>query len=123
MYGYLHIHGNTLNYKCRELDSYLWPSEKKYKNIFNRPWFAAYVSGFIRMQLHSLCSSGFSGKMSFERINNVDLIAGQVRQSCFDDEITSSSMNKVVEKLISMGGIRDTKKQNITFTFGNGEMY
>ena len=61
--------------------------------------------------------------MSFERINNVDLIAGQVRQSCFDDEITSSSMNKVVEKLISMGGIRDTKKQNITFTFGNGEMY
>ncbi|TYE57939.1 hypothetical protein DJ482_25920, partial [Escherichia coli] len=29
MYGYLHIDGNTLNYNCRELDSYLWPSEKK----------------------------------------------------------------------------------------------
>ncbi|EEJ6528145.1 hypothetical protein Z644_002537 [Salmonella enterica] len=123
MYGYLHIDGNTLNYNCRELDSYLWPSEKKYTTVFSRPWFAAYVSGFIRIQLHSLCSSGFSGKMSFERINNVDLVSGPVRQSFFNDEIPSSSINIVVENLLSMGGVRDTRKQNITFRFGNGEMY
>ncbi|EBZ0491424.1 hypothetical protein D6445_11680 [Salmonella enterica subsp. enterica serovar Infantis] len=123
MYGYLHIDGNKLSYKCRELDSYLWPSEKKYTKVFRKPWFAAYVSGFIRMQLHSLCSSGFSGEMSIERINNVDLVAGQVRQPYFDDEIASSSMNTVVEVLLKMGGVRSTKKQNITFSFGNGEMY
>lgn len=123
MYGYLHIDGNTLNYKCRELDSYLFPSEKKYTTVFSRPWFAAYVSGFIRMQLHSLCSSGFSGKISFERINNVDLVAGPVRQPYIDDEIPSSSMDTIVENLLSMGGVRDTRKQNIAFRFGNGEMY
>lgn len=123
MYGYLHIDGNTLNYKCRELDSYLWPSEKKYTAVFSRPWFAAYVSGFIRMQLDSLCNSGFSGKMSFERINNIDLVAGPVKQPYFDDEIPDSSINSVVENLLSMGGVRDIRKQNISFRFGNGEMY
>jgi len=123
MYGYLHIHGNTLNYECRELDSYLWPSEEKYTTVFSRPWFVAYVSGFIRMQLHSLCSSGFSGKISFGRINNVDLVAGPVRQPYFDDEIPSSLMDTIVENLLSMRGVRDTRRQNITFRFGNGEMY
>ena len=123
MYGYLHIDGNTLNYNCRELDSYLWPSEKKYTMVFSRPWFAAYVNGFIRMQLHSLCSSGFSGKISFERINNVDLVSGPVRQPYFYDEIPSSSMNTVIENLLRLGGERDARKQNITFRFGNGEMY
>mgnify|MGYP001032117070 FL=1 len=123
MYGYLHIDGNTLNYNCRELDSYLWPSEKQYITVFSRPWFAAYVNGFIRMQLHSLCSSGLSGKISFERINNVDLVQGPVRQPYFDDKIPNSSLNTVVENLLKMGGVRDTKKQNITFRFGNGEMY
>jgi hypothetical protein len=63
------------------------------------------------------------GKISFERINNVDLVAGPVRQPYFDDEIPSSSMDTIVENLLSMGGVRDTRKQNITFRFGNGEMY
>ncbi|WP_432371930.1 hypothetical protein ACRPHP_13330 [Pantoea allii] len=123
MYGYLHIDGNILNYKCRELDSYLWPSEKKHSTVFSKPWFAAYVSSFILTQLHSLCSSGFSGKISFERVNNVDLIAGSVRQPYFYNEIPISLMNTVVENLLSMGGVRDTGKQNITFHFGKGEMY
>ena len=61
--------------------------------------------------------------MSFERINNVDLVSGPVRQSFFNDEIPGSSINTVVENLLSMGGVRDTRKQNITFRFGNGEMY
>lgn len=134
MYGYLHTNGNTLNYKCRELDSYLWPSEKQYKKVFNRPWFADYISGFIRTQLHSLCASGFSGEMSIERVNNVDLITGQVELPYFDkyedfdnnldkDEVISAAINEVVEQLLSIGGIKNTKKQNITFSFGNGEMY
>ncbi|TYF43751.1 hypothetical protein DJ490_26775, partial [Enterobacter hormaechei] len=70
-----------------------------------------------------LCSSGFSGKISFERINNVDLVSGPVRQPYFYDEIPSSSMNTVIENLLRLGGERDARKQNITFRFGNGEMY
>jgi len=134
MYGYLHIDENTLNYKCRELDSCLWPSEKKHKKVFNRPWFAAYISGFIRTQLHSLSVSGFSGELSIARINNVDLVTGQVELPCFDEhdnfhnnldkyEIISLAINEVVEKLVSIGGVKNIKKQNITFSFGNGEMY
>lgn len=61
--------------------------------------------------------------MSFERINNVDLVAGAIRQPYLDDEIPSSSMNIAVENLLSMGGVRDTRKENLTFRFGNGEVY
>ncbi|CDG18574.1 hypothetical protein [Xenorhabdus doucetiae] len=130
MYGYLYVNGNTLNYKCRELDSYLWPSEEQYKKVFSRSWFAAYISGFIRTQLRSLCTSGFSGKVSFARVNFIDLVAGQVvlpyldeYEDLDDDEVIRAAINEVVEKLLSMGGVRDTKKQNVTFTFGNGEIY
>lgn len=50
MYGYLHIDGNTLNYKCRELDSYLWPSEK------NTQRYSA-GRGLLRMSaVSSVCS-------------------------------------------------------------------
>ncbi|GKX55315.1 hypothetical protein SOASR030_14270 [Leminorella grimontii] len=130
MYGYLYVNGSTLNYECRELDSFLWPSEKQYKKVFSRPWFVAYVSGFIRTQLRSLCISGFSGKASFARVNDIDLVLGQTIQPYLDgdeylndDEVIRTSINKIVEKLLSMGGVRDTKKENITFTFGNGEVY
>ncbi|CNI87859.1 hypothetical protein [Yersinia intermedia] len=134
MYGYLHIDGNTLNYKCRELDSYLWPSEKQYEKVFSRQWFATYISGFIRTQLRSLCVSGFSGELSIERVNDVDLVTGQIVLPYFDeyddfdnnldkDEVISVAINEVVEKLLSIGGVKNIKKQNITFSFGNGKIY
>ncbi|MEQ9892425.1 hypothetical protein [Pectobacterium aroidearum] len=130
MYGYLYIHGNTLNYKCRELDSYLWPSEKQYEKVFIRPWFSAHISGFVRTQLHSLCTSGFSGEMSIERVNSVDLVPRRVDlpyldeyENFYDDKVISAAIHEVVEKLLSLGGVRNTKKQSITFSFRNGEMY
>lgn len=130
MYGYLYVNGNNLNYECRELDSYLRPSEKQYKIVFRRPWFVTYVSGFIRTQLRSLCASGFSGKISFARVNFVDLIAEYAVPSCLnenegfdDDAVIKDPINDLIENLYSMGGVRNTKKQNVTFTFGHGEVY
>ncbi|MFP1835529.1 hypothetical protein ACLEDU_07110 [Lonsdalea quercina] len=126
MYGYLYVNGNMLNYECRELDSYLWPSEKHYKRALSRSWFATYISGFIRTQLRSLCTSGFSGKISFSRVNSIDLIKGQIALPYldeYDDEVTIAPINEIVKKLLDMGGARDTKKQKVTFTFGNGEVY
>ncbi|EKN5129365.1 TPA: hypothetical protein U5D73_002445 [Yersinia enterocolitica] len=126
MYGYLYVNGNTLNYECRELDSYLWPSEKHYKKTLSRSWFSNYISGFIRTQLRSLCASGFSGKISFSRVNSIDLIKGQIALPYldeYDDEVTIAPINEIVKNLLDMGGVKDTKKQKITFTFGNGEVY
>ncbi len=56
-------------------------------------------------------------------ISYQELVRTFLRQSFFNDEIPGSSTNTVVENLLSMGGVRDTRKQNITFRFGNGEMY
>ncbi|KHS86337.1 hypothetical protein [Pectobacterium carotovorum] len=126
MYGYLYVNGNTLNYECRELDSYLWPSEKHYKKTLSRSWFSNYISGFMRTQLRSLCASGFSGKISFSRVNSIDLIKGQIALPYldeYDDEVTIAPINEIVKNLLDMGGVKDTKKQKITFTFGNGEVY
>lgn len=128
MYGYLYVNGSTLNYECRELDSYIRPFENKHEKIFSKPWFVSYISGFIRTQLRSLCASGFSGKISFARINIVDLVAEHAvpRGLCEyndSDTVIRSSIKELVETLYGMGGDKDSKNRNITFTFGNGEVY
>lgn len=134
MYGYLNINRNTLNYKCKELDSYIFPPDNQYKKVFSRPWFSNYIIGFLRTQLNSLCFSGFSGDLTIERINNVNLVTKQVELSCIDkyndcnnnlnkNNVSNEVINKIIEKLISIGGVKNIEKQNITFSFGNGEMY
>lgn len=134
MYGYLHVNGNTLNYDCRELDSYLYPSLTEYKVIFNRPWFVNYVTGFIRTILQSLNDSGYKGYLAFGRVCNEGLIERMVtlengsfiynkRYSLAKNQTADETISKLIDTMLAMGASKDEEKQKLVFSYGNGEKY
>lgn len=133
MYGYLHIDGNTLNYDCRELDSYLFPSEDNHVALFTRPWFSNYVTGFIRSLLQTLNESGYTGRLTFSRVCNEGLIEqmasfkGNVltykRFSLNGNSNSGSAISALIEAMLKIGGEKNDKKQWIAFRYGNGEVY
>ncbi|WP_279205494.1 hypothetical protein [Obesumbacterium proteus] len=133
MYGYLNLNGKQLNYECRELDSYLFPSPDKIRNLFKRPWFISYFIGFIRSLLNSLCQSEYSGVLTFSRICNEGLIEKMVsihnkkiiykRYSCNGNTYTDIPVANLVNTMLAMGGKLNNARQSIEFSFGCGESY
>ncbi|CAI1767893.1 hypothetical protein [Serratia fonticola] len=132
MYGYLHIDGSTLNYDCRELDSYLFPSEDKDAVLFNRPWFVAYVMGFIRSLLRTLNDSGYTGRLTFNNICNERLIeekpyfvGDQLLYNPFinRNSNTDRAISALIDAMLSLGADKNNKYQWIAFHYGNAEVY
>lgn len=133
MYGYLHVDENILNYECRELDSYLYPSSNSYVALFGRPWFVNYVMGFIRTLLQTLNNSGYTGNLTFSRVCNEGLLEQMVS---FEDNVLTYkrfSLNKnsnadnvisaLIDAMLEIGAEKNYKRQWIAFHFGNGEVY
>ncbi|MGH1595016.1 hypothetical protein [Yersinia proxima] len=133
MYGYLHVDGNTLNYECRELDSYLSPSKDNYVALLTRPWFVNYVTGFIRSLLQTLNESGYTGRLTFSRVCNEGLIeqmasfTGKVlaykRFSLNKNSNSDSVISALIDAMLDMGAEKNEKKQWIAFHYGSGEVY
>lgn len=130
MYGHLEINGETLNYDCTELDSYLFPTVNRLDALFRREWFVPYFVGFAGYLLQTLAQSGYSGRLSFSRVHNEGLVEKAIssvidkkfqykRYSINGNELTDEPIEKLVTALLAMEGSINPTRQRIEFSFGN----